>query len=75
MELVALVDALPRAARRCWNEASLRTFDIGIQAGPEVERAKGFRALDDVTLTPKTLRAVSRVKGRIKVTVYAARRD
>jgi hypothetical protein len=70
MELVALVDALPRAARKCWNEAAVRTFDIGIQAGPEVEASNGVRAFEDVTLAPDTLRAVSRVKARIQVTVY-----
>jgi hypothetical protein len=75
MELVALVDSLPRAARKCWNEATVRTFDIGIQAGPEVQRVKGHRAFDEVTLTPETLRAVSRVKARIQVTVYPPSRD
>jgi hypothetical protein len=70
MELVALIDSLPRAARRCWNEARVRTFDLAIQAGPEIDGAKGFRAFDDVVLAPETLRAVSRVKARIQVTVY-----
>ena len=74
MELVALIDSLPRGARRCWNEATVRTFDIGIQAGPEVEESKAFRAFDDVALTPETLRAVIRVKARIQVTVYPATR-
>jgi hypothetical protein len=75
MELVALIDSLPRAARKCWNEAAVRTFDIGIQAGPEVESSKVFPAFDHVTLAPDTLRAVSRLKGRIQVTIYAPRRD
>jgi hypothetical protein len=75
MELVALVASLPRAARRCWNEAMVRTFDIGIQAGLEVHAVKGHRAFDEVTLTPETLRAVSRVKARIQVTVYPPGRD
>jgi hypothetical protein len=74
MELVALVGSLPRAARKCWNEAKVRTFDIGIQAGPEVDASKGFRAFDDVTLAPETLRAASRVNARIQVTVYPPRR-
>ena len=75
MELLALIDSLPRAARRCWNEAMIRTLDIGIQAGPEVEESKGFRAFDGVTLAPETLRAVSRVKARIQVTVYPPTRE
>lgn len=74
-DVVNLVDSLPRTARRCWNEATVRTFDIGIQAGPEVEESKGLRAFDDVTLAPETLRAVIRVKARIQVTVYPPRRD
>lgn len=75
MELVALVASLPRAARRCWNEATVRTFDIGIQAGPEVKAGKAFPAFQDVTVTPETLRAVSRVKARIQVTVYPPQSD
>jgi hypothetical protein len=75
MELVALIDSLPRAARRCWNEATVRTFDIGIQAGPGGDERKASAAFDEVVLAPDTLRAVSRVKGRIQVTVHAPSRD
>ena len=30
---VEMVEALPPSARRCWRQATSRTFDIGIQAG------------------------------------------
>jgi hypothetical protein len=63
--LVALVDALPKAARRCWKEASSRTFDIGIQAG------LGPRSFEEVTLQERTLKDVARLSARVLVTVYA----
>jgi len=63
--LAALVDALPNAARRCWNEASSRTLDIGIQAGLEP------RSFEDVLLRPSTLKEIARLSARVLVTVYA----
>jgi hypothetical protein len=69
LELVALVDGLPRAAKRCWREARVRTFDIGIQAGPTRSESEGTRPFE-TTLAPETMRAVVRLKASIKVTVY-----
>jgi hypothetical protein len=69
MELVALVDALPRAAKRCWREARVRTFDIGIQAGPARPESAGSRPLE-LTLAPETMRAAVRLKASVTVTVY-----
>ena len=60
-----LVDKLPAAAKRCWNQASSRTFDIGIQAGLRPDR------FDDVRLGPDSLRHLSRLRAGILVTVYA----
>jgi hypothetical protein len=66
---VRMVEALPPFARRCWREASSRTFDIGIQAGLSPS------PFEDVRLQPKTLQAVSRVVGTILVTVYAPSKE
>jgi len=63
--LVTLVEALPKAARRCWNESVSRTFDVGIQAG------LAPRSFEDVQLHEDTLEAVARLHGRLLVTVYA----
>ncbi len=63
--LVLLIDALPRAARRCWTEASSRTFDIGIQAGLAPS------PFEDIKLREDTVKAVARLSGRLLVTIYA----
>jgi hypothetical protein len=65
--LLQRVARLPPAARRCWNEATSRTFDIGIQAGG------GPHYYQKVHLTRQTVEAVARVGGRILVTVYDER--
>jgi hypothetical protein len=70
IELVALVDGLPPAAKRCWREARIRTFDIGIQAGPPFPESFGHRPFE-VTMAPDTARAVARLGAHVKVTVYS----
>ena len=69
LEFVRLVDRLPKAARRCWDLASKRTWDIGIQAGLAPQR------LEEVTLETETLRAITRVGGRVQITLYAPHRE
>jgi hypothetical protein len=64
-EFAQLVDELPLAAKRCWNQASSRTFDIGIQAGLTPGR------FEDVRLSPDSLRRLSQLRAGILVTVYA----
>jgi len=64
-EFAELVDKLPAGAKRCWNQASSRTFDIGIQAGLTPDR------FEDVRLGPESLRHLSRLRASILVTVYA----
>jgi hypothetical protein len=64
---VELVKRLPRRARRLWNEADRREFNIGIEAAV---RSQIF----ELRLQPRTLEAVARVGGRIVVTVYAPER-
>jgi hypothetical protein len=67
--LVRMVDRLPSAAKRCWNQASSRTFDIGIQAGLAPS------SFEDVRLRHETIQAIARVRGSILVTVYAPCRE
>ena len=64
-EFVRMVHRLSPAAKRCWNEASSRTFDIGIQAG------LAPASFEDVRLRYQTIEAIGRVRGSILVTVYA----
>jgi hypothetical protein len=63
--LAALVRSLPRAARRLWNKAERREFNIGIQAG---QNQYAFRCPVD----PEALRAVSDIGGRVVITVYGS---
>lgn len=63
-ELIRLVEALPRGARRCWNEASSRVFDIGVQAGLQP------RSFEEARVSEKTLRSLTRLKGSIQFTLY-----
>jgi hypothetical protein len=61
---VALVRALPRPARRLWDGAQSRIFDIGIQARP-TPRSHALQLSQD------TIDAVSSVRARLAVTTYA----
>jgi hypothetical protein len=62
-ELLKHIRGLRGEARRCWREASLRVFDIGVQVG-------GPGIFEDVHLTAETLRQIARVGAQVKVTVY-----
>jgi hypothetical protein len=62
------IAALSPLARQCWNRASRRTFDIGIQAG------MGPRPFEDVQLTPETLLGIASIGGQLQVTVYPPQR-
>jgi hypothetical protein len=68
-DLLKTIARLPPAARRCWNEATSRTFDIGIQAG------LGPHSFQEVLVRPATIEAVARAGGRILITLYAPHRD
>ena len=52
------------AARRCWDEAISRTFDIGIEAPPGPTRGKG------IPISQRSVEAMARVGGKLVVTVY-----
>jgi hypothetical protein len=66
--LVNLVEGLPKPARRAWNGARSRAFNIGIQAGHEPFSR-------ELPVSQAAVDAVARVRGSIIVTVYAAERD
>jgi len=61
---VAMVHRLPPAARRLWNGAQSRTFDIGVQARKSPHSSV-------FTLSRATIAAVAGVRARIAVTTYA----
>ena len=65
--LVRLVERLPKQARRLWDRATAREFNIGIEAA-------GRSPALELRLQPQTLAAVAAVDGRIVVTVYAPER-
>lgn len=61
--LAALVEALPTAERSLWDGASVRTFDVGVQAGAD----------GHVFVAPLASATLSRVAGlgaSVVVTVY-----
>ena len=61
---VALIEGLPPAVKRLWDDANLRNFDIGIRGGV-TPLAFQF------SLHADTLAAVSRLKANIALTIYA----
>jgi hypothetical protein len=61
---VDLVERLPRAARRLWDQARVREFNLGIQAGTSPYSY-------ELRLQPQTLRAMAKVDARFGLTVYA----
>ena len=69
LEFVRWVDRLPKLARRCWDQASRRTWDIGIQAGLAPQ------SFEEVTLEAATLHAIARVGGRVQITLRAPHRE
>jgi hypothetical protein len=61
--LCGLVDALGPDARRSWDEASSKVFDMGYEAGV------GPKSYES-NLRPETVAAIARVGAAIRVTVY-----
>jgi hypothetical protein len=62
--LVALVKTLPRTGRILWDTAQSREFNVGIEAAVN-------GTVFELRLQLETLEAVTSVRGRIVVTVYA----
>ncbi len=62
--LVRLVERLSPAARRCWDRARVRDFNVGIQSSTTPRML-------ELALEAKTVAAIAAVGGRIVITVYA----
>lgn len=65
MRLVRWVERLPPGARRSWSRASIRRFDIGIQAGLKPHETHWL-------LPARVVAAVARVGAEVALTVYGA---
>jgi hypothetical protein len=63
---VRLVKRLPRPARKLWDDALSRTFNIGVQGGIRPHR-------HTLVVREKTVAQVAEVGASIVVTTYAAR--
>ncbi|MGA2213587.1 MAG: hypothetical protein ABSH31_09965 [Bryobacteraceae bacterium] len=59
-----LIEGLPEPKRLLWNNATVRSFSVGIQAGTDPSSC-------DFTIRPETVKAVSEVAAQIVLTVYA----
>jgi hypothetical protein len=62
--LVALIRRLPHAARRLWDDAQSRVFNIGIQAGLHPHS-------HELRLSGRTVREAAQVGAAIVITTYA----
>jgi hypothetical protein len=60
---VALIERLPPRAGELWNDAAVRDFSIGVQAG---STASSF----ELALTPAVLKLAADVRARITFVVY-----
>jgi hypothetical protein len=58
-----LISGLPRPYRRLWDEAKVRTFDIGIKSGPP-------NSYYWFAIEPESLKMAARVNAQIAVTAY-----
>lgn len=56
---------LPPSARKLWDQARTRTFDLGFQGGLQPQAV-------EVRLKPDTLAALISINGQIQITVYGA---
>ncbi len=61
-----LIKKLPNSAKKLWNSASSREFNIGIQCGLRPES-------HEIQITESALTMLSELKASIVVTTYAAR--
>ena len=61
----ALIRSLPKPERRLWDRATVRDFNIGVQAATQPHYY-------EIRLAQETVKIVSALKARIVVTIYAA---
>jgi hypothetical protein len=62
--IVALVEAMPSRERAIWDQCESRCFDIGIEAKNKPHAAY-------FTLSGEAVGLLSRVRGEVKITIYA----
>ena len=63
-KFAALINSLPKPARRLWDSAKRRDFSIGVQAATRSE-------VVDIALEPETVRAAAALNARVVITTYA----
>jgi len=63
-KFAALINSLPKPARKLWDTAKRRDFNIGLQAAMQPHAL-------EFALAPETLRAAASLNARIVITVYA----
>ena len=66
-KFAALINSLPKPARKLWDAAKRRDFSIGIQAGMQPSAL-------DIAIEPETVRVAGSLNARIVITIYAARK-
>ena len=66
--LAALIHTLPKAERKLWDTATVRTFNVGVQAAM---RPHAY----EVPIAYETIKIASALKARIVFTIYAAERS
>lgn len=64
-KIVSLIETLPPPARRLWDGAKARQFNVGIQAGRQPHCI-------EYPIQPETLRRVAKLKANIVTTIYAS---
>jgi len=65
LEIARLIRRLPRPARRLWDGARERVFDIGIQGGYRPHSSEHL-------LSTEALEQVTQLGGTLKITIYGA---
>lgn len=61
-----LIEALPRSARKLWDKAKIRDFNIGVCAAMQPYSY-------ELALSNKSVEIASRLKARIVFTIYASK--
>ena len=63
-EFCVLIEHLPKPERALWDSATIRSFNVGIQAGTQPHSSEIF-------IRPATVRAIAAVYSQVVFTIYA----
>ncbi len=66
--LATLITELPPAARKLWDHAVSREFNVGVQGGLTPRS-------HEIAVDGETLKLLAKVRGRIVITIYGAQTD